>query len=74
MSHTIELWERVTKYKLRNETSIFENIWIYAKEVFDGKAIYLLRRLVKKFKEKEIDLHMVFIYLKMLVIGFLRRS
>ena len=64
MSHTMKLWERVIEHRLRMVTTVSENQFGFMPERSTMEAIYLLRRLVEKYRAKKKDLHMVFIDLE----------
>ena len=47
----MKLWERVIEHRLRFETTIFENQFGVMLWRSTMKAIYLLRRLIEKYRE-----------------------
>ena len=64
LSYTMKLWERVIEQRIRRETNITENQFGFMPRRSSMEAIFLIRRLVKKFRENKKDLHMVFIDLE----------
>ncbi|KAF3643257.1 putative pre-mRNA-processing factor 6-like [Capsicum annuum] len=64
LSHTIKIWERVVERRLRRIVSISENQFSFMSGHSTTEAIHLMRRLVKQYRKRKRDLHIVFIDLK----------
>nr|GEU65796.1 retrovirus-related Pol polyprotein LINE-1 [Tanacetum cinerariifolium] len=60
----MKLWERVIERRLRKETSVSENQLSFMPERSSVEAIHLIRSLMKKYRERQKDLHMAFLDLK----------
>ncbi|KAK9127965.1 hypothetical protein Syun_016762 [Stephania yunnanensis] len=53
MSHTMKLWERIIDNRLRRETTISENQFGFMPGRSTMEAIFLVRRLLEKYREKK---------------------
>jgi len=60
----MKVWERVIESRLRKDISISENQFGFMPGRLTIEAIYLLRRLMALYRDKKVDLHMVFIDLE----------
>ncbi|GJX33680.1 WD repeat-containing protein 76 [Tanacetum coccineum] len=63
-SHTMKLWERVIERRVRRETRVSENQFGFMPGRSTTEAIHLLRSLMEKYRERQRDLHMVFLDLE----------
>ena len=64
MSHTIKLWERVIKHRLRAITRVSMNQFGFMPGRSTMEAIFLIKQVMERYMEKKKDLHMVFIDLE----------
>ncbi|GMQ01954.1 hypothetical protein CsSME_00048401 [Camellia sinensis var. sinensis] len=64
MCHIMKVWERVMERRLRDITEVSENQFGFMSGRSIMEAIYLLRRVIEKYKEKKRDIHIVFIDLE----------
>jgi hypothetical protein len=64
MSHTMKLWERIIKYRLRGVTNVTENQFGFMPGRSTMEAIFLIRQLMERCREQKKDLHMIFIDLQ----------
>jgi len=60
----MKLWERVIEKRLRKDVLILENQFGFMPGRSTIEAIYLLRRLMSLFRDRKVDLHMMFIDLE----------
>jgi len=64
LSHTMKLWERVFERRLRKDISISKNQFGFMLGRSTTEKIYLLRRLIELYRDRKVDLHMMFINLE----------
>ena len=64
LSHTMKLWERAIERRLRRDVAISENQFSFMPGRSTIEAIYLLKRLMGLYRDRKVDLHMVFIDLE----------
>ena len=58
------LWKRVIKSRLRKDITVSKNQFDFMPGRSTREAIYLLRRLMGLYRDRKVDLHMVFIDLE----------
>ena len=61
MSHTMKIWERIIERRLREETTIGDEQFGFMPGRGTTDAIFAVRQLMEKHREKQKGLHMVFI-------------
>jgi len=61
MCLTMKIWERVIEHRLRQNIKISEKQFGFILGRSTTEAIHLLRQLIKRFRERKRNLHMVFI-------------
>ncbi|GJT00728.1 NHL repeat-containing protein [Tanacetum coccineum] len=64
LSHTMKLWERVIERRVRRETRVSKNQFGFMPGRSTTEAIHLIRSLMEKYRERQRDLHMVFLDLE----------
>ncbi|XP_026396928.1 uncharacterized protein LOC113291632 [Papaver somniferum] len=64
MSHTMKLWERIIDQRLRGKTSVTNNQFGFMLGRSTTEAIFLVRKLMERYRERMQNLHMVFIDLE----------
>ncbi|GMP39534.1 hypothetical protein CsSME_00010329 [Camellia sinensis var. sinensis] len=64
MCHIMKVWERVMKHRLRDITKMSENQFRFISGRSTMEAIYFLRKVIEKYREKKRGIHMIFIDLE----------
>ena len=64
MSHFMKLWERIIEARLREIVDIRENQFGFRPGMSTQEPVFALRQLQEKCREKNKDLHMVFVDLE----------
>ena len=64
MSHTMKLWERIIKARLRAEVSVCEQQCGFMPRKSTTDGVFALRMLIEKYIEKQRELHCVFVDLE----------
>ena len=64
MSHTLKIWERIIGKRLREETKIGEEQFGFMPGRRTTDAIFALRQMMEKYRERQRELHFVFIDLE----------
>ena len=64
LSHTMKIWERIIDRRLREETTIGDEQFGFMPGRGTTDAIFAVRQLTEKHREKQKELHMVFIDLE----------
>ena len=64
ISHTMKLWERIIGARIEEETEVSRNQFGFIKGRQTSDAIFALRQVMEKFREKQKGLHIAFIDLE----------
>ena len=64
MSHFMKLWERIIEARLREIVKIRDNQFGFRPGMSTTEPVFALRQLQEKCREKNKDLHMVFVDLE----------
>ena len=64
MCHILKVWERAMERQLQDIIKVSENQFGFMPDKSTMEVIYLLKRVIEKYREKKRDIHMVFIDLK----------
>jgi len=60
----MKLWERVIESRLQKDISVLKNQFGFMPDRSTIRAIYLLGRLMRLYRDRKVDLYMVFINLE----------
>ena len=60
----MKLWKRVIEHRLRAITWVFMNQFGFMLGRLTIEAIFLIRQVMERYREKKKDLHMIFIDLE----------
>ena len=64
LSHTMKIWERIADKMVRGEVEVAEEQFGFMPGRGTTNAIFILRQMAEKYREKGRDLHMVFVDLE----------
>ena len=64
MSHTMKIWERIIKARLRDSVEISKQQYGFIPEKGTTNAMFALRMLIEKYREGQRELHCVFVDLE----------
>ena len=64
MSHTMKIWERIIKARLRDCVEISKQQYGFIPEKGTTNAMFALRMLIEKYREGQRELHCVFVDLE----------
>jgi hypothetical protein len=64
MSHTMKLWKRIIKHRLRGVTNVTENQFGFMPGRSTMETIFLIRQLMERCREQKKGMHMIFIDLE----------
>ena len=64
MSHTMKVWERIIERRLREETSIGEEQFGFMPGRSTTDAVFALRQILEKHRERRRGMHVIFIDLE----------
>ena len=64
MSHTMKIWERIIKARLRDSVEISKQQYGFIPEKGTTNAMFALRMLIEKYRKSQRELHCVFVDLE----------
>lgn len=64
MSHAMRIWERIVERRLREETSIGEEQFGFMPGRSTTDAVFALRQILEKHRERQRGMHVVYIDLE----------
>ena len=64
MSHTMKIWERIIKARLKDSVEISKQQYGFIPEKGTTNAMFALRMLIEKYREGQRELHCVFVDLE----------
>ena len=70
MSHTMKLWERVIEHRLRAITRVSMNQFGFMPGRSTTEAIFLIRQVMKRYREKKKDLYWFLLTWRRLMIKY----
>lgn len=73
MSYTMRLYERLIYHKLRHETTVVENHFGFVRWRSVMEVIFLLKPLMKKYREKKVTYIWCLLTQKKYTMGFLEK-
>ncbi len=64
LSHTMKIWERIVDARLRQEVEISKGQFGFMPQKGTTNAIFMLRQVMEKYREKQREIHAIFIDLE----------
>ena len=64
LSHTMKLWERIVGERIESETEVSENQYGFIRGRQTSDAVFALKQIMEKFREKQKGLYVAFIDLE----------
>jgi hypothetical protein len=59
MSHTMKLCERIIEHRLRGVINVTENQFRFMSGRSTMEVIFLIRQLMKRYRDQKKDMHMI---------------